>query len=87
MLTKFHHYIFPAVPPAAMLVGVLCDRWLSRDAKPLALATSALGGVAFSYGVYRLMPGQLDGFRGELLQESAAREHFAQQNGQRGHIA
>ncbi len=26
MQTKFHHYIFPAVPPLAMLVGVLLDR-------------------------------------------------------------
>jgi 4-amino-4-deoxy-L-arabinose transferase-like glycosyltransferase len=25
MPTKFHHYIFPAVPPAAMLIGVLLD--------------------------------------------------------------
>jgi 4-amino-4-deoxy-L-arabinose transferase-like glycosyltransferase len=28
MLTKFHHYIFPAVPPAAMLTGILVDRML-----------------------------------------------------------
>ena len=27
-LTKFHHYIFPAVPPMAMLVGILLDRML-----------------------------------------------------------
>lgn len=26
MITKFHHYIFPAVPPAAMLTGLLLDR-------------------------------------------------------------
>ena len=26
MPTKFHHYIFPAVPPAAMLTGLLLDR-------------------------------------------------------------
>ncbi len=26
MITKFHHYIFPATPPAALLVGVLLDR-------------------------------------------------------------
>lgn len=31
MITKFHHYIFPAVPPAAILVGVLLDRlWGER---------------------------------------------------------
>src|SRR6185295_9620662 len=28
MLTKFHHYILPAVPPAAMLTGVLLDEML-----------------------------------------------------------
>lgn len=28
MLTKFHHYIMPAVPPAAMLIGVLLDDML-----------------------------------------------------------
>jgi 4-amino-4-deoxy-L-arabinose transferase-like glycosyltransferase len=26
MMTKFHHYIFPAVPPAAVLVGLVVDR-------------------------------------------------------------
>jgi len=28
MVTKFHHYIFPALPPLAMLAGVLLDRML-----------------------------------------------------------
>ncbi|MCC6554267.1 MAG: glycosyltransferase family 39 protein [Polyangiaceae bacterium] len=31
MLTKFHHYILPAVPPAAMLTGVLLDDLLRLD--------------------------------------------------------
>src|SRR5262249_29302514 len=31
MLTKFHHYILPAVPPAAMLTGVLLDALLARS--------------------------------------------------------
>ncbi len=30
MGTKFHHYIFPAVPPAAMLVGIVLDDALKR---------------------------------------------------------
>jgi 4-amino-4-deoxy-L-arabinose transferase-like glycosyltransferase len=30
MATKFHHYIFPAVPPLAILVGVLLDELLGR---------------------------------------------------------
>ncbi len=36
MTTKFHHYVFPAVPPAAVLIGVLLDRMLgdSRVAAP-----------------------------------------------------
>jgi 4-amino-4-deoxy-L-arabinose transferase-like glycosyltransferase len=32
MPTKFHHYIFPAVPPAAMLTGILLHRlWASAE--------------------------------------------------------
>jgi 4-amino-4-deoxy-L-arabinose transferase-like glycosyltransferase len=35
MLTKFHHYILPAVPPAAMLTGILLDGMLKRaEQKP-----------------------------------------------------
>jgi 4-amino-4-deoxy-L-arabinose transferase-like glycosyltransferase len=38
MLTKFHHYILPALPPVAMLTGVLLDsmldRGLPRGARP-----------------------------------------------------
>jgi 4-amino-4-deoxy-L-arabinose transferase-like glycosyltransferase len=30
--TKFHHYIFPAVPPAAVLIGLLLDRMLPQRA-------------------------------------------------------
>jgi 4-amino-4-deoxy-L-arabinose transferase-like glycosyltransferase len=46
MPTKFHHYIFPALPPAALLVGVLLDG-LMRDppCAPRALAGAALGAV------------------------------------------
>jgi 4-amino-4-deoxy-L-arabinose transferase-like glycosyltransferase len=31
MITKFHHYIFPAVPGAAVLVGLLLDRMLGHE--------------------------------------------------------
>jgi 4-amino-4-deoxy-L-arabinose transferase-like glycosyltransferase len=31
MLTKFHHYILPAVPPAAMLTGILLDDLLRLE--------------------------------------------------------
>ncbi|MBI5538385.1 MAG: glycosyltransferase family 39 protein [Deltaproteobacteria bacterium] len=30
--TRFHHYIFPAVPPLALLVGIFLDDMLSQDA-------------------------------------------------------
>ncbi len=36
MLTKFHHYILPALPPAAMLTGVLLDElWASGERRAL----------------------------------------------------
>jgi 4-amino-4-deoxy-L-arabinose transferase-like glycosyltransferase len=38
MPTKFHHYIFPAVPPAAMLTGIFLDR-LWRDAEERSFAS------------------------------------------------
>ncbi len=31
MVTKFHHYIFPAVPPMAIAIGVLLDQMLGRE--------------------------------------------------------
>lgn len=31
MLTKFHHYIMPALPPAAMLTGILLDEMVQRS--------------------------------------------------------
>jgi 4-amino-4-deoxy-L-arabinose transferase-like glycosyltransferase len=33
MLTKFHHYILPAVPPAAMLTGILLDDAITTSEK------------------------------------------------------
>ncbi|MCL2778707.1 MAG: glycosyltransferase family 39 protein [Polyangiaceae bacterium] len=35
MGTKFHHYIFPAVPPVAMLIGIVLDDVLPRRPAPL----------------------------------------------------
>jgi 4-amino-4-deoxy-L-arabinose transferase-like glycosyltransferase len=47
MITKFHHYIFPAVPGAAVLVGLLLDRMLGahtlRHARNPAGSLAALG--------------------------------------------
>jgi 4-amino-4-deoxy-L-arabinose transferase-like glycosyltransferase len=71
MLTKFHHYIFPAVPPAAMLTGIVVDRMLGKAqfGSPKAMF-KYLGGLGvsallFTYGVFRLFPGRIDGFRGD----------------------
>jgi 4-amino-4-deoxy-L-arabinose transferase-like glycosyltransferase len=40
MGTKFHHYIFPAVPPIAMLIGAVLDERLGRG-KPALPAKAA----------------------------------------------
>ncbi|MEO0321345.1 MAG: glycosyltransferase family 39 protein [Myxococcota bacterium] len=64
MITKFHHYIFPAIPPAAILVGILLDRlWgeTAGSARRSALATLAallaplilVVGVGASFGDLR----------------------------------
>jgi 4-amino-4-deoxy-L-arabinose transferase-like glycosyltransferase len=57
MITKFHHYIFPAVPGAAVMVGLLLDRMLGRTslaraANPAAsLAATFLGVASMVIGV------------------------------------
>ena len=62
MTTKFHHYIFPAVPPAAILVALALDRMLGPaeaigregEAGPwrrtLAIALGALSAVPLAFG-------------------------------------
>jgi 4-amino-4-deoxy-L-arabinose transferase-like glycosyltransferase len=50
MLTKFHHYILPALPPAAMLIGVLLSDMMeprSRDFRA-RFESLQLGGAAVS---------------------------------------
>jgi 4-amino-4-deoxy-L-arabinose transferase-like glycosyltransferase len=71
MLTKFHHYIFPALPPAAMLTGILLDRMIGKvqHRSPVGMF-KYLGGLGVSalllvYGVFRLFPGRVDGFRAD----------------------
>ena len=46
MITKFHHYIFPAVPPAAILSGLLLDRAFG-DA-PTTHRLERMGGTALA---------------------------------------
>ncbi len=48
MVTKFHHYIFPAVPPAAVLIGLALDRLLgdrSGNGSPARIAAAVLSGL------------------------------------------
>jgi 4-amino-4-deoxy-L-arabinose transferase-like glycosyltransferase len=67
MGTKFHHYIFPAVPPVAMLIGVVLDDMLGK--RPLlhgssfmVYVTGLFSGVALmTLGVARMLPGSFFG--------------------------
>lgn len=62
MGTKFHHYIFPAVPPVAMLIGVVLDDMLGKlevaDWKKLVpnVALLAVGSALAVYGISTLFP-------------------------------
>jgi 4-amino-4-deoxy-L-arabinose transferase-like glycosyltransferase len=68
MGTKFHHYIFPAVPAIAMLVGVVLDQMLEGD-EPVAagasrvvyLAGAAAGVMLAMAGIARMLPGSIFG--------------------------
>jgi 4-amino-4-deoxy-L-arabinose transferase-like glycosyltransferase len=63
MGTKFHHYIFPAVPPIAILIGVVLDDMLgpgpvARPASmPLYLGGLVAGSALMVLGVTRMFPG------------------------------
>lgn len=66
-LTKFHHYIFPVVPPTAALVGVLVDHCLDRAELPerkrlIPYVSGMLGSATLLvYGAFRLFPGSIVG--------------------------
>jgi len=68
MKTKFHHYVFPAVPPAALLTGIFLDEAIGK--KPLAdrartaawLAVTLVGVAIAAYGFSRLVPGWFFGY-------------------------
>jgi 4-amino-4-deoxy-L-arabinose transferase-like glycosyltransferase len=64
MITKFHHYVFPASPPAALLVGVLLDRMLG----PSVPATRPRSVLAFVLALLAPLPLVLGvgGLRGNL---------------------
>ena len=67
MGTKFHHYIFPAVPPAAMLVGVMLDDMLGRvplvnvQRLPAYLGGLAVAAAVAVFGASRLWYGNVFG--------------------------
>jgi 4-amino-4-deoxy-L-arabinose transferase-like glycosyltransferase len=67
MGTKFHHYIFPAVPPIALLIGVVLDDMLGRGpltrrgGMPLYLGGLAAAAALLVMGVTRFLPGSVFG--------------------------
>jgi 4-amino-4-deoxy-L-arabinose transferase-like glycosyltransferase len=67
MGTKFHHYILPAVPPVAMLIGVVLDDMIGRrsfakpGAMPVYLAGIAGGVTLAVMGIARTQPGSFFG--------------------------
>ncbi|MBK7585300.1 MAG: glycosyltransferase family 39 protein [Myxococcales bacterium] len=66
-LTKFHHYVFPVVPPTAMLIGLMLDRALGGSQLPRGRELAIyLTGITTSvtlavYGVMRFFPGAITG--------------------------
>ncbi|HEY2517330.1 MAG TPA: glycosyltransferase family 39 protein [Polyangiaceae bacterium] len=79
MGTKFHHYIFPAVPAVAMLVGVVLEQMLEGE-EPMVQSSRATylvgtfaGVLLVLAGVARTLPGSIFGTKelhGELATAS-----------------
>lgn len=64
--TKFHHYILPAVPPLALLSGIVLDRALggpiaAKGRRAAYLAALGVAALCLTYGLARLFPGSLLG--------------------------
>jgi hypothetical protein len=60
MPTKFHHYILPAVPPAAMLTGIFLDRvWTARDETRSSVhERRMLGGIGIAAAIVVALVGR-----------------------------
>jgi 4-amino-4-deoxy-L-arabinose transferase-like glycosyltransferase len=65
MPTKFHHYIFPAVPPAAMLVGIWIDRALDAGDEGPMVGAAAVGSAIVTLVVGRDLFASEGDVRGE----------------------
>jgi 4-amino-4-deoxy-L-arabinose transferase-like glycosyltransferase len=71
MGTKFHHYIFPAVPPAAMLVGVVLDDMLGQAPLPSTkslikyVGALTLAGLVATLGASRWLGGSIFGAKSD----------------------
>jgi 4-amino-4-deoxy-L-arabinose transferase-like glycosyltransferase len=67
MGTKFHHYIFPAVPAIAMLVGIVLDELLegeepsAPDGRLMYLTGTFAGTMLVVAGIARMLPGSVVG--------------------------
>jgi 4-amino-4-deoxy-L-arabinose transferase-like glycosyltransferase len=85
MTTKFHHYIFPAVPPCAVLVGLLLDRFLPAQPSQVdgrylqRMAAALIAPVPLVLGVAGLR-GDVRGILPEGI-EAAARSFWVFQHG------
>jgi 4-amino-4-deoxy-L-arabinose transferase-like glycosyltransferase len=70
MGTKFHHYILPAVPAIAMLVGITLDQMLEGEepsapgGRTMYLVGTFAGALLLVAGVARMLPGSIFGARG-----------------------
>jgi len=59
MMTKYHHYILPAVVPAGMLIGISLERWWGPS-RPTSTILAGLAGACLAIG-FALLTGDLRG--------------------------
>jgi 4-amino-4-deoxy-L-arabinose transferase-like glycosyltransferase len=82
MGTKFHHYIFPAVPPTAMLIGIALDdmlgrgEWLAKGSTASVFKSGLLSGGALAAGALVTLGAALP-FAGGILGNTAGKPMVA----------